>query len=148
MLIVIRSPSLAQPQAVNTDFDVFTCNRRDVLLLDWAPSGQEERHTVAFVAIGAMLVGSIGWVHANQGSSAKRGDELGYFAYGGELREEPALCFMHLPTDECLMKTGSTVVAVFPPSAKVEWDKDLLDNSLAGLETIVRVGDRIGMSKA
>ncbi|EPQ30917.1 uncharacterized protein PFL1_01815 [Pseudozyma flocculosa PF-1] len=113
------------PQAVNADFDVFTCNRRDVLLLDWSPKPEGERYTVAFVAIGAMLVGSIGWVNSTQGSSAERGDELGYFAYG-----------------------GSTVIAVFPPSAKVQWDRDLLDNSTAGLETIVRVGDRIGVSTA
>ncbi|KAN0065365.1 hypothetical protein ACQY0O_001201 [Thecaphora frezii] len=113
------------PQAVNADFDVFTCNRRDVLLLDWKPEPQKPSHTVAFVAIGAVLVGSIGWVNANHGSRAGRGDELGYFAYG-----------------------GSTVVAVFPPSAKVQWDRDLLDNSIDGLETIVRVGDRIGIATA
>ncbi|PWN50204.1 hypothetical protein IE53DRAFT_330720 [Violaceomyces palustris] len=111
------------PQAVNEDFDVFTCNRRDVLLLDWSPT-PSEHHAVAFVSIGAMLVGSIGWTNSNQGSSVKRGDELGYFAYG-----------------------GSTCITVFPPAAKVVWDPDLMQNSLAGLETMVRVGDRIGVSE-
>lgn len=95
-------------------------------MLNWSPKGDAALAVpVAFVAIGAMLVGSIGWSNANQGASANRGDELGWFAYG-----------------------GSTVVCVFPPEAKVQWDKDLLDNSLAGLETMVRVGDRIGISNA
>lgn len=95
-------------------------------MLNWSPKGDGGPAVpVAFVAIGAMLVGSIGWTNANQGTSAKRGEELGWFAYG-----------------------GSTVVCVFPPEAKVKWDQDLLDNSLAGLETMVRVGDRIGISNA
>ena len=39
---------------------------------------------VAYVAIGAMLVGSIVWTAGGKkGTSVKRGDELGYFAYGG-----------------------------------------------------------------
>ncbi len=72
-----------------------------------------------------MLVGSIGWTNANQGTSVQRGDESGYFAYG-----------------------GSTIVCVFPPEAKVQWDQDLKDNSASGIETMVRVGDRIGVSNA
>lgn len=113
-----------QPQAVNADFDVFSGNRRDVLVLNWSPKGDSGPAVpVAFISIGAMLVGCIAWTNANQGSSVQRGDEAGYFAYG-----------------------GSTVVVVFPPEAKVQWDKDLLDNSLNGLETMVRVGDRIGIS--
>ncbi|PWZ01514.1 hypothetical protein BCV70DRAFT_236186 [Testicularia cyperi] len=105
------------PQAVNADFDVFSGNRRDVLLLNWRtrPDAAAPMYPVAFVAIGAMLVGSIGWTNANQSASASRGDELGYFAYG-----------------------GSTVVCVFPPEAKVQFDADLVENSRAGIETMVR----------
>ncbi|PWN43087.1 hypothetical protein IE81DRAFT_322804 [Ceraceosorus guamensis] len=112
------------PQAVNQNFDVFTANRRDVLLLDWKPSGAQS-YTVAFVAIGALLVGSIGWSAATQGSAVTRGEEAGWFAYG-----------------------GSTIVAVFPPEAKVKFDQDLIHNSQNALETMVRVGDRIGISEA
>ena len=77
------------PQAVNEPgFDVFTANKRSVLYLTHAASGRR----VAFVAIGAMLVGSIRWTGGKQqGAEIRRGDELGYFAYG-----------------------GSTVVALFP----------------------------------
>ena len=69
------------PQAVNEPgFDVFTANRRSVLYLTHAASGKQ----VAYVAIGALLVGSIVWTAgAQKGKQVKRGDELGYFAYGG-----------------------------------------------------------------
>lgn len=74
-----------------------------------------------------MLVGSIGWSPgAVQGATVQRGDELGYFAYG-----------------------GSTVIAVFPPEAQVEWDADLKKNSQElNMETMVRVGERLGVSRA
>lgn len=89
---------------------MFTANKRAVLYMT-----HTHTHTpVAFVAIGAMLVrlirirvtkyhmegladafaqvGSIKWTGgAQKGTTVKRGDELGYFAYG-----------------------GSTVVALFP----------------------------------
>lgn len=64
------------------------------------------------------------WVVLTSDSSSSSLDS-GYFAYG-----------------------GSTVILVLPPSAKVEWDADLLENSAAGLETMVRVGERIGISNA
>jgi len=38
---------------------------------------------------------------------------------------------------------GSTIVTIFPKGA-VKWDQDLLDNSATPLETLVRVGMRIG----
>lgn len=68
-----------------------------------------------------MLVGSI--CHTAQpGQTVRRGEELGYFKYG-----------------------GSTCIALFPPG-RVQWDSDLLTNSESKepIETAVRVGDRIG----
>lgn len=111
------------PQAVNQDFDVFTGNRRDVLYSTWNVGGGTTSVPVATVAIGALLVGSIGWTSpaSVQGTTSQRGQELGYFAYG-----------------------GSTVAVVFPPNANVQWDKDLLDASSKGREMMVRVGERIG----
>ena len=59
-----------------------------MLYLTHAASGSP----VAYVAIGAMLVGSIVWTAGGKkGTTVKRGEELGYFAYG-----------------------GSTIVALFP----------------------------------
>ena len=63
------------PQAVNEpNFDVLTANVRSILYLKHIPSGK----TVAFVAIGALLVGSIIWTGGKEkGAKLKRGDELG-----------------------------------------------------------------------
>ncbi|GAA5901411.1 uncharacterized protein JCM6883_000203 [Sporobolomyces salmoneus] len=99
-------------------------NKRDVTLL---------HHTridgtvspIAFVQVGALLVSSIRQT-VRDGAEVKRGDELGYFAYG-----------------------GSTIVCVFE-KGEVEWDNDLLRNSTgenefgSPLETMVKVGERIG----
>ncbi|KAL1940356.1 hypothetical protein VTO73DRAFT_8928 [Trametes versicolor] len=106
------------PQAVNEPgFDVFTANKRAVLYMT-----HTQTHTpVAFVAIGAMLVGSIKWTGgAQKGATVKRGDELGYFAYG-----------------------GSTVVALFPKGL-MRFDDDLIKNAAVPIETLVKVGESLG----
>lgn len=54
------------------------------------------------------------------GKSYSKGDELGYFAFG-----------------------GSTVIALFPPGA-ISLDADLVTNSRKSLETYVRMGMRLG----
>ena len=90
------------------------------MIFEWKPTGMVPI-PVAYVAVGAMLVGSIGWDNGVQGTQVVRGDPAGYYAYG-----------------------GSTSICVFPPSANIKWDADLLANSRRGLETMVRVGDRLG----
>lgn len=102
------------PQAVNEPkFDVFTANVRSILYLTHTATGKR----VAFAAIGALLVGSIVWTKgAEKGAEVKRGEELGYFAYG-----------------------GSTVIALFPKGV-VEFDQDLVKNSEEPIETLVKVG--------
>jgi hypothetical protein len=63
------------PQAVCQEgMDIFTANRRSILYMTHKVTGLP----VAFVAIGALLVGSIGWTHGGVGSEVKRADELGY----------------------------------------------------------------------
>ncbi|KAI0915368.1 hypothetical protein AcV5_003859 [Taiwanofungus camphoratus] len=106
------------PQAVNEPgFDVFTANKRSVLYMTHAASGLP----IAFVAIGAMMVGSIKWTGGVQkGSTVKRGDELGYFAYG-----------------------GSTVVVLFPHGL-VKFDEDLVKDSDIAIETLMKVGYSVG----
>lgn len=106
------------PQAVNEKgFNVFTANSRSVLYMTHVETGLP----VAFVAIGALLVGSIKWTGGNEkGSTVKRGEELGYFAYG-----------------------GSTVVTVYPKGV-IKFDQDLVDNSKRPIETYVKVGYSIG----
>lgn len=77
---------------------------------------------VAFVAIGALLVGSIAWMKG-AGEKIMRGENLGYFAYG-----------------------GSTVIAVFPKRANIQWDEDLLQASEAKIEVLLRAGEKIGVA--
>ncbi|KAL1762667.1 phosphatidylserine decarboxylase-domain-containing protein, partial [Schizophyllum commune] len=103
------------PQAINQPgLDILTANVRSVLHMREAHSGA----AVALVAVGALLVGSIRWTVGGEGKEneqVRRGDELGYFAYG-----------------------GSTVIALFPRGA-VAYDQDLLDNSRVPMETLVKV---------
>ena len=58
------------------------------------------------------------------GDRVRRGEELGWFAY-----------------------SSSTVVVIFPP-AMIEFDEDLRANSEKTLETLVHVGDSLGMLAA
>lgn len=103
------------PIAINSSYaDVFTINKRSLMILDTDVFGR-----VAFVAIGATLVGSIIW-SVKEGQEINKGDELGYFAFG-----------------------GSTCIVLFQPG-QVMWDTDLLANSSKSLETLVKVGDHIG----
>lgn len=105
------------PCTVREELDVFTENHRQVLTM----TDPENDRSFAVVAVGALLVGSIQLTNANkEGDSVEKGEELGYFQYG-----------------------GSTVICVFPKDA-VKWDDDVAKNSAASLETLVRMGERIG----
>jgi len=103
------------PVAVNA-YDVYTENQRVVCLVDSPEFG-----LVAVVCIGATLVGSIG-ITAVEGKSYTKGDEMGYYAFG-----------------------GSTNVAVFQPGT-VKFDDDLLEHSGRSLETLVKMGTSIGVA--
>lgn len=46
---------------MNEDLNVFTMNKRSVMLIDANLGPGREKVPVAFVAIGAMMVGTIGW---------------------------------------------------------------------------------------
>ncbi|CAG7849378.1 Phosphatidylserine decarboxylase proenzyme 3 {ECO:0000303/PubMed:19286980} {ECO:0000255/HAMAP-Rule:MF_03209}; Contains: RecName: Full=Phosphatidylserine decarboxylase 3 beta chain {ECO:0000305}; Contains: RecName: Full=Phosphatidylserine decarboxylase 3 alpha chain {ECO:0000305} [Serendipita indica DSM 11827] len=102
------------PQAIRTQLDVYGENARKIVPIDSPVFGR-----VFCACIGAMMVGTI-VTTVNEGEEVKRGQEFGYFAFG-----------------------GSTIVTIFPKGTAV-WDQDLLDNSKAPLETLVRVGMRIG----
>ncbi|KAK8494616.1 hypothetical protein V6N13_029860 [Hibiscus sabdariffa] len=106
------------PIAVNSKYcNVFTENKRTVAIISTVEFGK-----VAFVAIGATMVGSITFVK-KEGDICKKGDELGYFSFG-----------------------GSTVICVFEKDA-IEIDADLLANSERSMETLVSVGMTLGVSK-
>jgi phosphatidylserine decarboxylase len=96
---------------------VFTRNKRSVLALQ-----TQSEKPVLFVAIGALLVGSIGWT-VKEGQKVVKGEELGYFAYG-----------------------GSTVIVLFPQDLNIVFDEDISQWSKEGLETILEVGQGIATS--
>ncbi|KAF2293910.1 hypothetical protein GH714_005601 [Hevea brasiliensis] len=105
------------PIAVNSEYcNVFTENKRVVSIISTAEFGK-----VAFVAIGATMVGSITFLK-KEGDSVKKGDEFGYFSFG-----------------------GSTVICVFEKGA-IQIDEDLLVNSARSLETLVSVGMKLGVA--
>ncbi|KAH6823370.1 phosphatidylserine decarboxylase 2 [Perilla frutescens var. hirtella] len=105
------------PIAVNSKYcNVFTENKRTVSIISTKEFGK-----VAFVAIGATMVGSISF-SKKEDDYVKKGDEFGYFSFG-----------------------GSTVICVFEKDT-IKIDDDLLDNSSRHLETLVSVGMRLGVS--
>lgn len=95
------------------------------------------------VCVGAMMVGSIKTT-VKAGDHVARGQEFGYFAFGERATSLPTLCFVSV-TDSWYLTGGSTIVVLFEKGV-VEWDEDLLVNSRACLETLVRVGMGIGRS--
>jgi len=105
------------PIAVNNvDVNVFGENKREVCVFDTKQYGE-----VVYVLVGATMVGSI-VLTAKKGSTLKKGEEVGHFAFG-----------------------GSSVLLMFQKGA-IKWDNDLIENSKSGLETLVRMGEKIGES--
>lgn len=115
------------PQAIRTALDVYGENVRKIV-----PIESEEFGTVMTVWVGAMselkvlyrqltssVVGSIG-TSVEEGQMVDRGDELGWFAFG-----------------------GSTIVCIFEKGRAV-WDEDIQANGAAAIETLVRMGMGIG----
>jgi phosphatidylserine decarboxylase len=71
------------------------------------------------VEVGAMFVGSI-VQHRPAGGPCRRGEEKGYFQFG-----------------------GSTVIAIFQ-AGRIAMDQDILYHSAQGIETLVRYGEAVG----
>ncbi|PGH23110.1 phosphatidylserine decarboxylase [Polytolypa hystricis UAMH7299] len=104
------------PMAIRSALDVYGENVRIIVPIDSVAHGR-----VMVICVGAMMVGST-VITQEGGKQVSRGDELGYFKFG-----------------------GSTLLVLFEPG-KVQFDSDLADNSKGALETLVRVGMSIGHS--
>jgi phosphatidylserine decarboxylase len=102
------------PMAVRTTVDVFVENIRNISIID-----SEKHGKVAYICVGAMLVGSI-VITSKVGESYSRMDEHGYFKFG-----------------------GSTIILLFE-KGKVAFDTDLLSNSSSSLETLCKFGTSMG----
>ncbi|KAF9141261.1 hypothetical protein BG015_001352 [Linnemannia schmuckeri] len=103
------------PMAIRSQLDVYGENKRVVSTIQ-----SREFGTVAYVAIGAMMVGSI-VLTTQGGQTVERMDEHGYFAFG-----------------------GSTIVVLFEPNAIV-FDEDLVRSSKEQIEMLVKGGMPIGV---
>jgi len=114
------------PIAINKNVDVFTQNKRDVIEVE-----TEQFGTVIVIAVGATMVGSIHLLcDATPGANGqpefvphKKGDQMGYFAFG-----------------------GSTVIALFERGS-VRFDDDLVKNTKKPMETLVKVNTKIGKAQ-
>ena len=104
------------PIALVTRPSVFWENKRVATLIESPALGQ-----VQFVEIGATMVGGIRQTYM-PGEVVAKGDEKGYFAFGG------------------------SSVAVLFEKGRVEFDADLLENTANGLETYARVGESMAQA--
>jgi phosphatidylserine decarboxylase len=103
------------PYALHQDFTrVFVENKREYLSLRTADKGE-----ILLSPVGATMVGTIIETY-KPNSNIEKGDEMGYFAFG-----------------------GSTVVMLVD-NQHFTIDKDILENTKKGIETAVKMGERIG----
>jgi len=101
------------PFALRKKAEIFFLNKREYTIISNPLFGD-----VIMAEVGATMVGGI--VQTYKGNSVKKGEEKGYFKFG-----------------------GSTVVLLFEKS-KIDIDKDILINTANGYETAVKMGERIG----
>ena len=100
----------------NDFFPIYKENAREYTLLRTREFGD-----VIAMEVGALLVGRI--VNHHGPASVKRGQEKGYFRFG-----------------------GSTVLLLLKQAAAVI-DSDILENSRNGIETVVKFGEKIGVAR-
>jgi phosphatidylserine decarboxylase len=103
------------PIALRRNVRYLAQNKRVVTMLKSDSLGQ-----VAIVEIGATMVGGIVQTYAP--GAVRKGDEKGYFKFG-----------------------GSCVITLFG-QGRVKFARDVLENTAAGLETYAKFGDRVGMA--
>jgi len=101
------------PIALRKKAEIFCLNKREYTIISNPLFGD-----VNIAEVGATMVGSI--EQTFKGSFANKGEEKGYFKFG-----------------------GSTVVLLFEKS-KILIDGDLLINTAKGYETTIKMGERIG----
>jgi phosphatidylserine decarboxylase len=104
------------PFVLEQKLPVFALNKRTMTTLDSGEFGQ-----MLLMEVGAMGVGGIVQT-ATVGAFVERGDEKGFFKFG-----------------------GSTTI-LFAEPGRLSFDPDLIANSQAGLETLVRMGEGIGQA--
>lgn len=119
------------PVAIKENLDVLTRNQRTVLTIE-----NQNFEKIVFVAIGALLVGSVN-LTIKPSQQVEKGDELGRFS------REMSRKFESIHFSGFFAYGGSTVVVVFK-EGMVKWDEDLQHNSNNSMETLVQMGEHIG----
>lgn len=104
------------PHAIRKNFRIFCENKREYSILSTEKYGD-----ICIAEIGATMVGGIEQTY-KPNTFVEKGEEKGYFYFG-----------------------GSTVI-MFLEKDRVEIDRDILENSINGLETKVFMGEGIGKS--
>ena len=99
----------------NDHYPIYKENSREYSILH-----SEHFGNILMMEVGALLVGKI--VNHHQSANVRRGQEKGYFQFG-----------------------GSTVVLLLQ-AGRAKIDNDILENSHENIETIVRMGERIGIA--
>jgi len=102
------------PLALKKKNDVLCTNERHVTILQTKNFGK-----IAYVEVGAIMVGKI--IQSYEGKSFQRGQEKGYFLFG-----------------------GSTVM-LFGEMNKWVPSSDILINTGKGMETYIKLGDEVGV---
>jgi len=102
------------PLALRHELKILHGNDREYMVLDTENFGR-----VIHIDVGAMVVGKI-HQQLRQGGSFSKGEEKGYFEFG-----------------------GSTIILLFEPG-KVIIDGDILDYSRKGIETFAQYGSQVG----
>lgn len=102
------------PAALRYRDEIFATNERQVSLLETTHFGK-----LAYIEVGALCVGKI--IQTFMGADFRRGDEKGYFLFG-----------------------GSTVIILGEPG---RWRpaSDLLENTARGREVLVQLGEQIAV---
>jgi len=96
---------------------VFCENKREICRLETQGKGK-----MLLIPVGATMVGSIRSTY-EPGAPVKKGDEMGYFAFG-----------------------GSTIVLLFD-SGSFQLDNDLIANTKNQIETSVKMGEKIASAR-
>jgi len=106
--------SSVSPFALRKNLSIFWQNKRYLTVLENRKFG-----ICLQLMIGATCVGSVHWT-SKVGQHYQKGDEQGYFSFG-----------------------GSCVITLFPPNS-INFDDDILKNSHKGIETYAKVGESVG----
>lgn len=102
------------PIALKQNIEILATNKRTITQIESPNVGE-----VLLIEVGATCVGSINQTY-QPGSAVQKGDEKGYFEFG-----------------------GSSTITIFPPNT-IQFDDDLVKHSHNHVELYARMGDSLG----